>query len=164
MSLFDSIGIDGSYVVIGLAGFCLLLLILVIVLFAKNSKLKKKYDTFMQGEKATSLEKMFVKKFDQVDGLVKRTDDMEKHLAFVNEKLLSTYQKIGIVKYDAFDMGGKLSFALALLNDKNTGFIINSMHSSREGCYTYVKEIINGESFVILATEEKEALEMALNS
>ena len=61
-------------------------------------------------------------------------------------------------------MGGKLSFALALLNDKNNGFIINSMHSSREGCYTYVKEIINGESFVILATEEKEALEMALNS
>lgn len=164
MSLFDSIGIDGSYVVIGLAGFSLLLLILVIILFAKNSKLKKKYDAFMQGEKATSLEKMFVKKFDQVDGLVKRTDDMEKHLAFLDEKLLSTYQKLGVVKYDAFDMGGKLSFALALLNDKNNGFIINSMHSSREGCYTYVKEIINGESFVILATEEKEALEMALNS
>ena len=51
-----------------------------------------------------------------------------------------------------------------MLNDKNDGFIINSMHSTREGCYTYVKEIIKGESFVILAEEEKEALEMALNS
>ena len=61
-------------------------------------------------------------------------------------------------------MGGKLSFALALLNDNNSGFIINCMHSSREGCYTYIKEIIKGESFVILADEEKEALDIAMNS
>ena len=46
-------------------------------------------------------------------------------------------------------MGGKLSFALALLDNRNNGFIINAMHS-REGCYTYVKEIINGESYITL--------------
>ena len=58
-------------------------------------------------------------------------------------------------------MGGKLSFSLALLNRKNNGFIINAMHS-REGCYTYIKEIIDGNSVIMLAEEEKEALEMAL--
>jgi len=85
-------------------------------------------------------------------------------LDIISENLLITYQKMGIVKYDAFkEMGGKLSFALALLNDKNDGFIINSMHSSREGCYTYIKEIINGESYVVLAEEEKIALAEAKN-
>ena len=44
---------------------------------------------------------------------------------------------------------------------QNNGFIINAMHS-REGCYTYIKEIIDGNSVIMLAEEEKEALEMAL--
>ncbi|MNO05896.1 hypothetical protein D3C81_2274570 [compost metagenome] len=61
-------------------------------------------------------------------------------------------------------MGGKLSFALSILNEENDGFILNSMHSTREGCYTYVKEIIKGESYVVLSTEEKLALEEAKKS
>ena len=72
-----------------------------------------------------------------------------------------TFQKYGLVKYDAFqEMGGKLSFSLCLLNEKEDGFIINAMHS-REGCYTYIKEVIAGNCVIILSEEEKEALEMA---
>ena len=75
-----------------------------------------------------------------------------------------TYQKIGVVKYDAFkEMGGKLSFVLVLLNKENTGFLLNSVHSSREGCYTYLKEIIKGESFIELSEDEKKALSQAVN-
>ena len=73
-----------------------------------------------------------------------------------------TFQKVGMVKYDAFhEMGGKLSFSLALLDQKNDGFIINAMHS-REGCYTYIKEILSGNSIIVLADEEKEALDIAM--
>ena len=72
-----------------------------------------------------------------------------------------TFQKVGLVKYDAFhEMGGKLSFSLALLNETNDGFVLNAVHS-RDGCYTYVKEIIGGNSIIILADEEQEALDMA---
>ena len=76
----------------------------------------------------------------------------------------TVYTKLGIVKYDAFnEMGGKLSFALAMLDNSNNGYIINAMHS-REGCYTYIKEIIDGNSIIALSEEEKEALEMAMKS
>ena len=69
-----------------------------------------------------------------------------------------------MVKYDAFhEMGGKLSFSLALLDRKNDGFIINAMHS-REGCYTYIKEILDGNSIIVLADEEKEALDIAMGT
>ena len=73
-----------------------------------------------------------------------------------------TYQKCGIVKYDAFrQMGGKLSFSLALLNQKNDGFIINSVHSS-DGCYSYTKEVHEGKCDISLGEEEAEALKMAI--
>ena len=58
-------------------------------------------------------------------------------------------------------MGGKLSFCLALLDEKNNGFIINSVHST-EGCYSYAKQILNGVSDIELGKEEKQALDMAM--
>ena len=58
-------------------------------------------------------------------------------------------------------MGGKLSFALTLLDGNNSGFILNAMHS-REGCYTYIKEIVRGESYIELAEEEAQSLEKAI--
>ena len=69
---------------------------------------------------------------------------------------------MGIVKYDAFNqMGGQLSFSLCLLDEKNNGFLMNSVHSA-EGCYSYTKEIIGGKSKLELGEEEKQALEEAL--
>lgn len=78
------------------------------------------------------------------------------------EKHKKSFQKIGLVKYDAFkEMGGKLSFAITLLDENNDGFIINSVHSS-EGCYSYTKRIINGDSQIALSNEEKVAVERAM--
>ena len=72
------------------------------------------------------------------------------------------YQKIGIVKYDAFhEMGGDLSFALTMLDENDNGWILNAMHS-REGCYTYIKEVVKGQSYIELAEEESESLERAI--
>ena len=73
-----------------------------------------------------------------------------------------TYQKTALVRYDAFhEMGGNLSFALTMLDEENSGWIFNAMHS-RGGCYTYIKEIVKGESYIELAEEEKESLERAI--
>ncbi len=153
-----------AFLLIGAAVLLIILFVLVLVLFAKNKKMVRKYQAFMSGEDGKSLENEITQRFLQVDTLQKEHDAMEQHIKEIDETLLSTYQKIGIVKYDAFnEMGGKLSFALAMLNDRNNGFVLNSMHS-REGCYTYIKEIIKGESFVQLSGEEKEALQNALDT
>ena len=74
----------------------------------------------------------------------------------------TTFQKVGLVKYDAFpQMGGKLSFSLAMLDEKNNGYIINSVHGS-DGCYTYSKEIRAGKCDLVLGTEEQKALGIAM--
>lgn len=165
MELFEQFNLDMGYVLIGIAAFTILLFLLIIVQSIRISKLNKKYKKFMSGADGENLESQFIKRFLEVDELKIESKKLKNKLEKVSENLLITYQKTGIVKYDAFkEMGGKLSFAIALLNDNNDGFIINSMHSSREGCYTYIKEIIKGESFVVLAEEEKLALEEAKKS
>lgn len=154
--------LDPFYLLIGFVVFDLLILIIAITLMVKLGNLKKKYNVFMNGEDAKSLEKIISGKLNEIEELkvssAKNRDDIKK----IKETLLLTLKKVGIVKYDAFnEMGGKLSFAIALLNEKNDGFIINAMHS-REGCYTYIKEIIKGESYILLGDEERQALNEAI--
>ena len=73
------------------------------------------------------------------------TEKNKKDIKTLFKNMESAYQKMGLVKYDAFnEMGGKLSFAITLLDGNNSGYIINSMHS-REGCYNYIKEIENSK-------------------
>lgn len=165
-NLLQKIGlenIDPAYFIIGLLGVCLLLLIYIIVVNKKLNRLNEKYQKFMSGKSAKSLETVIEKRFAQVDDLIDKNKEVNNKINDINENLLETFQKIGIVKYDAFnEMGGKLSFAISLLNKENTGFVINAMHS-REGCYTYIKEIIKGESYILLGEEEKEAVDKAVN-
>ena len=163
MSISDYLGIDLEYIVLGLAGAVVLLLLLLIINMCMIGKLKKKYKKFMGDTDAKSLEEKIVERLEQLDDLVESHYTNKNKIEKLESQMNVTFQKIGLVKYDAFnEMGGKLSFSLALLNEKDDGFIINAMHS-REGCYTYIKEIIAGKSVIVLASEEKEALDMALN-
>lgn len=151
------------YVGIGAGIFIIALFILVIITLVKIKKVNQRFKNFMRGKDAESLEEVIVKYLDKIDKLEEENNERKKQIKDITENLLITYQKIGIVKYDAFnEMGGKLSFSLALLDKQNNGFILNAMHS-REGCYTYVKEIIDGNSYIALGEEEKKALDMALN-
>ena len=157
----EYLGFDSDYIILGLAGVLIILLVVLIVNLVQISKLKKKYKIFMCGKTAKSLEDTLVKRLDQVDELIAANAANEKNINELFDKMKITFQKGGLVKYDEFhEMGGKLSFSLALLNETNDGFVLNAVHS-RDGCYTYVKEIIGGNSIIILADEEQEALDMA---
>ena len=141
----------------------ILLLVATIILIIKVRSLTKKYNFFMEGSDGRTLESAILTRFKEIDILKEESRYTSERLNVACETLVTAYQKIGIVKYDAFkEMGGKLSFSLCLLDDENNGFILTSVHT-REGCYTYIKEIIKGESFVVLATEERRALEEAKN-
>ena len=147
-----------------MAGVMLLLFLLLIVNMAKTKKLRKRYEAFMTGDNEKSLEDTLVKRIQQIEDLVVSERENKENIEKILETLQGSFQKSGMVKYDAFDeMGGKLSFSLALLDQKNDGFIINAMHS-REGCYTYIKEIVDGNSIIVLAEEEKNALDIAMGN
>ena len=159
--LSDLFGFDSDYIIIGLAAVVVILLVLYFVNMVQMNKLKKRYNIFMSGKNAKTLEDTLIKRLDQVDTLIAANSTNEKNIDKLFSNMKFTFQKIGLVKYDAFhEMGGKLSFSLALLNETDDGFVMNAVHS-REGCYTYIKEIVGGNSIIVLAEEEQEALDMA---
>ena len=154
-------GFDSDNIIIALVVFVIALLIVVIVDTIEIISLKKRYKIFMSGKNARNLEKTLIERLDQVDTLLEANAANEKNIKRLFSNMKFTFQKIGLVKYDAFnEMGGKLSFSLALLNETDDGFVLNAVHS-REGCYTYIKEIVGGNSIIVLAEEEQEALKMA---
>ena len=84
-----------------------------------------------------------------------------KDINTIFKRMQTMYQKMGLVRYDAFNqMGGQLSYSLVMLDENDNGFIINSVHST-EGCYSYSKEIRNGDNSISLSKEEAEALAIA---
>lgn len=158
------LGIDSDYIILGLAAVILILLVLTIINISQMRKLKKSYKVFMTGQNGKNLEETLIKRLNQVDSLLTANSENEKNIEELFDDMQHTYQKMGLIKYDAFnEMGGKLSFSLAMLDVKNNGFIINAMHT-REGCYTYIKEIVDGNSIIVLSEEEKEALSRAMGN
>ena len=157
-------GVDIGYILVGIAGVLLIFMIILIVLIAKYNKLKKRYDRFMKGKNAASLEENVHGVFEDMKLLKTYVDKNKKDIRILYKNMERTFQKLGIVKYDAFNhMGGQLWFSLALLDENNDGFIINSVHSS-EGCYSYTKEIKGGTSGISLGKEEQQALNIAMDS
>ena len=138
------------------------LIVLLAVQISKTSKLKKRLDKFVLGKDGASLEQDIAGLYEDNKFLKNSADKNKKDIRTLYKRMENAYQKMGIVKYDAFNqMGGQLSFSLALLDENNNGFIINSVHST-EGCYSYTKEIKNGESSISLGKEEEEALATAI--
>lgn len=149
---------------IALAVVLVAIIALLVYFILQFIKLKKKHEAFLTGKDGNNLEEVILRRFKEIDALKVQAKNNKDNIAAINEEMLSVYKKVGIVKYDAFnEMGGKLSFALAMLDKSNNGYLINAMHS-REGCYTYIKEIVKGESYITLCDEERKALTEAINS
>ena len=150
-------------IILGVMFVLIVILFLLYIRVSMNyNRLKNSYTSFMKGKDGKTLEESWKERFAELDAVVKVTKQNRQELKEMSRVLNANYQKFGIIKYDAFnEMGGKLSFALAMLDGNNNGWIINAMHS-REGCYTYVKEIVKGESYVELSEEEAEALDKAI--
>lgn len=160
--ILAALGIDPGILFILMFVLIIGLAVGVVSVYLQYGRLKSSYNSFMKGKDGRTLEDSIFERFDELEDIaeiaIKNRQDIKK----INEDMLSNFQKVGILKYNAFqEMGGKLSFALTLLDGNNTGYIINSMHS-REGCYNYIKEIVKGESYVELSEEEAESLERAI--
>ena len=139
----------------------LLLLIAFFVMIMKYNQLAAKYRKFMRGANGKSLEERVLSRFREIDSNKSQITDAISRIKLLEDARDTSFKKISVKRYDAFaEMGGKLSYSLCLLNDDNDGFIMTSMHN-RDGCYTYVKEVIKGNTYVILSDEEKEVLDEA---
>jgi hypothetical protein len=145
------------------AAFAFLTLVLTLILAARLRKVRRAY-AVLRGEGA---EKDIFSAFGRV---IKRVQSMEQRVDEVihtqeEETLLRklAVQKFGLVRYDAFDdMGGRLSFSAALLDDNGDGVIFSSINGRTE-TRTYAKLVRGLTSEHNLSDEEREAIAVAVD-
>ncbi|MGL5435001.1 MAG: DUF4446 family protein [Lachnospiraceae bacterium] len=161
-SMLNNLGFDPIFIIVGQSVLMLVLIVVLIIGILQMKKLYRRYDCFMRGKDAETLEELIIQQMEDIQILKAEDRSNKDSIRNANKNMRASYQKFGMVKYNAFKgMGGNLSFAFAMLDYTNTGFVLNSVHS-REGCYLYLKEVDRGETEVLLGSEEKEALERAL--
>ncbi len=146
-----------------LLAFCVVLLILELKQRKEMHEMDKRLRKLMRGKNAASLESEIIHLFEANDVLTESAHDLTKRIELLQQQVDTSIRKVGLIRYDAFQqMGGKLSFALCMLNEDGAGLILNSVHS-QEGNYTYVKEVVDGRCETDLGTEEQQALDRALS-
>lgn len=98
----------------------------------------------------------------RVNRVEKQNVEIKEVIGSINKNMKNCIQKIGIVRYNAFkDTGSDLSFALAMLDEKNNGVVLNGIYS-REMSNIYAKPVENGVSKYTISDEEKEAIRRAI--
>ena len=156
---------NSEYFLLGMLIAIVLLFLIIIFLCYKYSKLQKNYNRFMKkvgnGENIQEDLENFMYKVDKVE---KQNAEILGNCSQLSNELEKCIQKIGIIRYNAFkDTGSDLSFALAMLDDKNNGVVLNGIYS-REMSNIYAKPVENGKSSYTLSEEEKMAIDKAINS
>lgn len=148
------------YIVLGLIATVILLLILTILLFIKVSKIKHRYNEFMRGTEV-DIEGLLRESIEKAESIQESHKYVKDSIARMQNQLNKCVQKVGVVRYAAIpEVGAELSFAVALLDDEDNGIVINGIYT-REGSYTYAKEIIEGNSKHQLSDEESKAIAIA---
>ena len=162
INFYGLFSVDAAYIVTGMAVIMLISIILAIIAVCKEKKKKKKYRQFMKDSDGNSIEELIKNNLEDLDEIKKVSEQNSENIENIYEKLEYTFQKVGIRKYDAFhEMGGKLSFALCMLDKQNNGYVINVIHSNN-GCFAYIKEIVEGQSYIELGEEEQKAVDEAV--
>ena len=149
---------------IGMATIVLVIALLVycVILHIRLGSLKKKYDFFMQGDNGASLERKLSVEVSEIRDAAKGLETMMTEQVAIRNIQSNTIQKIGFVKYNAFEnIGNDLSFALTLLDGNNNGICISSIYGRNES-RIFSKPIVKGKSLVSLSQEELESLNEAL--
>ena len=147
----------------GLIVAVILLFILCMILFLKVARERKRYDIFMGTSRRPdyNLEMKIDAYFETAKAIEQEYGKLLDMVTDMDAIMSENIQKVGIIRYNPFDeMGGNLCFALALLDAKDNGIVLNSIHS-RTGSFTYAKPIEMGVSTYVLSTEELQAVEMA---
>lgn len=142
----------------------LILLILYMLNIVKLNKLRKNYSDFMRKVgKGDNIDEMLKEYIEKVENIDKENKEIEKYCELLKNKVEGCIYKIGLVRYNAYkDTGSNLSFALAMLNEKNDGVVLNGIYS-RDSSNIYCKTVKNGVSEYAISSEEKEAIEQAIN-
>lgn len=133
---------------------------LIFYLYRTNSKL----DKLLEKGKIKDFKSILLAQKDRNDDLEEKIKEAFSKIKNIEDVCETTIQKVGIVRFNPFnEMGGNQSFVVALLDNKNNGFLISSLFI-KDGSRVYAKTIKQGKPDYLLSNEESEAINRAMKS
>lgn len=139
------------------------LLVIVVNQASSISRLKKRYRRLMTGVESGNLERLLLGHIDEVRRVSEENTALALDVRRISDELTRAVTRVGVVRYRAFpEIGGDLSYAVALLDKNNDGVILSSVFA-REGSQPYAKPIKGGTSSYTLTQEEQQALQSAMH-
>lgn len=164
-NILNAILTNNSYIIPVLAALGVLLLLWLIILQIRFSRLKKRIGGLFTGSSIKNMEDIIVSHSKSLKVLDKDIQELYNISNQINNLSFRGLHKVGFLRFNPFkDVGGDQSFAIALLNGKNNGLVISSLYT-REGTRIYSKMITGGKAEKYPLTEEEErAIKFALAS
>lgn len=141
--------------------FIIINCILLIANIKRTNRVKTKYNRFMNGLSDRNMEELLENCLGSMNSVTAKNRDIELKLNEIERTILQCIQKVGIVRFNAFDnVGSDLSFAIALLDNNDSGIILSGIYA-RDSSSTYAKPISSGKSKYSLSAEEIQAIDIA---
>lgn len=160
----EAYGQYAEYLWAALVALTLVLVIWVILLQRRVSRLIDHYNRLVEGTSGDSLLDALDRYVDRMNETVEQVNGLTELCETVEKDLASTIRRVGIVRYNPFnDTGSDQSFAVALLNGNGSGVVLSSLFG-RNSTRIFAKAITAGESSHLLTDEEREAIEKAMSS
>jgi hypothetical protein len=155
-------GISIEWFIIGLNFILILVLFLMCISNRRKfNRLKSKYNKFMNGLSDVNIEEVMENCLEKVNGVINKNKEIEYQLNAIEGSMYYCVQKVGVVRYNAFDnVGSDLSFSIALLDKNDDGLVISSLYS-RDSSSTYAKPVQSSKSKYALSAEELKAIDVA---
>ena len=154
-SITDNMGA----IVLVVAGLCLV--VMLVLQAVQINRLRERLDSLTRGSDGQSLEEVFDAHLETVHQVGRDLDELTARTAVLESSARHHFARMGLVRFNPFpDTGGNQSFALALLDESEEGFVVSSLHS-RTGTRIYAKAIVGGKADTSLSTEETEAMGLA---
>ena len=150
------------FIVAGMGILMVIMYAFILNLYMDVRRMKKRYKKMMTGVESGNLERMLIGHIDEVQRVKEQNTALEVENKKISDLLQQALTRVGMVRFRAFeDMGGDLSYAVAMLDSHNNGVILSSVFG-REGSQAYAKPIENGSSTYKLTEEEQQALREAM--
>ena len=148
--------------VVSTVALALVALLLAGIALLRLGRLRRDTSLLAAGDDGESFVSAVARKTEQVEALRLEVDDLSALLARTRTELADAIRHVSVVRYDAFgDMGGRLSFSAAMLDDGGDGLVLTSIHGRAE-TRSYIKGVKSGTSEAALSPEEQQAVTFAL--
>lgn len=124
------------------------------------TRVKRRYRV-LWGDGSADVATVVARQDARISKLSTALEGLERSVEAGREDVRQSLRHVAVVRYDAFgDMGGRLSFSAAIVDDGGDGLVVSSIHARGES-RTYAKGIVAGESDITLTPEEQQALAAA---